>query len=129
MNVNPTCFCGQPETLVHLFTSCPLVRDLLVWFTLQLNRYDPLVILTDGDILFGFSSASRIPLVFSALLGILRHQVWLARNKHRFENIAPCSQDSLRKAKSTFRFMVRLQKRHNPVGQFTHEWLADGIVG
>lgn len=25
--------------------------------------------------------------------------------------------------------MVSLQKRHNPVGQFTHEWLADGIVG
>ena len=28
MNVNPSCFCGQPETFIHLFTTCLLARDI-----------------------------------------------------------------------------------------------------
>ena len=129
MNVNPSCFCGQPETLIHLFTTCPLARDVFTWFNSQLRKYSPSVNLTNGDILFGFSSASRVPVVFSALLGVLRHHLWLSRNNHRFENIPPCAHDTLRKAKSTFRFLVRLQKRNLPTDQFSREWLLNGIIG
>ena len=80
MNVNPSCFCGEPETLVHLFTSCPLVCDILVWFTMQHKQYDPSEVLTDGNIIFGFSSASRVPLVFFTLLGILQLHGSFAKN-------------------------------------------------
>ena len=39
MNVDPACFCGQPETLIHLFVSCPLAQGVLQWFSAQLHLY------------------------------------------------------------------------------------------
>jgi hypothetical protein len=112
MNVNTLCFCGQPETLFHLFVACPFASEILSWFLVQLRKFNPVAVLTDSEILFGFDVTSHIPLVFTALLGVLRHHIWLASNRHRFEQIHPEVQDTLRKAKSTFRFLVRLQNRH-----------------
>jgi exonuclease III len=129
MNVDPLCFCGQPESLVHLFTSCTLATEILSWFMLQLRKHSSLVVLTDAQILFGFTSSSHTPIVFTALLGVLRHHMWLARNSHRFDGIHPFVPDILKKARSTFRFLVRMHKRHCPQDRFVREWLADGIIG
>ena len=129
MNVNPACFCREPESLVHLFTSCPFASEVLQWFTIQLHKYHPTAALTTGHILFGFDSASGVPIVFTALLGILCHHVWLARNKHRFEQVPPDAPTTLKSARSTFRFLVRMHKRHCTREVFDRDWLVDGIVG
>ena len=101
INVSPASFCGEPETFVHLFTSCPFASEVFQWFTIQLHQHHPTAALTSGQILFGFESASGVPIVFTALLGILRHHVWLARNKHRFEQVPPDAPATLKNAKST----------------------------
>ena len=129
MNVDPLCFCGQPESLVHLFTSCTLATEILSWFMLQLRKHTSLVVLTDAQIIFGFTSPSLPPIAFTALLGVLRHHMWLARNSHRFNGIHPFVPDILKKARSTFRFLVRMHQRHCPQDRFVREWLADGIIG
>ena len=82
-----------------------------------------------SEILFGFSEDSHLPIVFTALLGVLRHHIWLARNSHRFEHIPPDAHVALRKSKSTFRFLVRMHKRHCHRDRFVREWLADGFIG
>ena len=129
MNVDPACFCGEPESLIHLFSLCPFASEVFQWFAIQLRKYHPTAALTTGQILFGFESASGVPIVFTALLGILRHHVWLARNKHRFEQVPPDAPTTLKNAKSTFRFLVRMHKRHCTSEVFERDWLVDGIVG
>jgi hypothetical protein len=130
MNVNPDCFCGLPEDLLHLFARCQVARDVLDWFVLRVQASCPSVTsLSLSDILFGFSSASPVPVVYNALLGILRHQIWLSRNRQRFEGIDPDVAVLLRKAKSTFRFLVRMHKRQCPRQRFIEDWLANGNVG
>ncbi len=106
MNVNPACFCGQPELLCHRFVSCPFATEILSWFVIQLCKCHPTAVLSNSQILFSFDPASHIPIVFTTLLGILRHHIWLAWNSHRFESIPPDVPTTLRKAKSTFRFLV-----------------------
>ena len=129
MHVDPACFCGEPESLTHLFSSCPFASEVLQWFTVQLRKHHPTAALTTGKILFGFDPASGVPIVSTALLGILRHPVWLARNKHRFEQVPPDAPTTLKNAKSTFRFLVRMHKRHSTSEVFERDWLVDGIVG
>ena len=129
MKVSPLCFCGEPETLLHLFTSCPLALDVLQWFTTKLNKHHPVSALTTAQILFRFVCASGVPVVFTALLGIVRHHIWLARNKFRFEQISPDAQVTIKQAKSTFRFLVRMHQRHCTHQVFEREWLVNGIVG
>ncbi len=130
MNVNPACFCGLPEDLVHLFSTCHFSRELLDWFLVQLRRFRPSrTSISISEILFGFSGDSHIPIVFTALLGVLRHHIWLTRNNHRFEHIPPDAHVALRKTKSTFRFLVRMHKRHCQRDRFVREWLADGFIG
>ena len=82
-----------------------------------------------SNILFGFPSRPDIPIVFSILLGVLRHHIWLARNCYRFDHIPPDLLVALKNARSTFRFLVRMHKRHCCPDRFTREWLADGAVG
>jgi hypothetical protein len=129
MNVNPACFCGQPESLCHLFVFCPFASEVWSWFVAQLRKCHPGAILSSSQILFGFDPTSHIPIVFTALLGVFRHHIWLARNSHRFENIPPDVPTTLKKAKSTFRFLVRMHKRHHPPDRFVVDWLADGVIG
>ncbi len=55
MNVNPACFCGLPEDLVHLFSTCHFSRELLDWFLVQLRRFRPSrTSISISEILFGF---------------------------------------------------------------------------
>ena len=129
MNVNPACFCGEPESLIHLFTSCLFALEVFQWFLIQLREHHPTAALTPGQILFGFESASGLHIVFMALLSILCHHVWLARNKHRFDQVPPDAPTTLKNAKSTFRFLVRMHKRHCTCKVFDRDWLVDGIVG
>ena len=130
MRVDPSYFCGQPEDLVHMFTSCHFAMAVLDWFLIQLRKFRPSVTsLPASTILFGFPSRSKIPVVFSALLGVLRHHIWLARNSYRFENVPPDVVVTLRKARSTFRFLLRMHRRHCLPDHFFHHWLADGLVG
>ena len=129
IHVDPPCFCGAPESLVHLFTSCPFAVDILAWFSQQFSRCKPGLVVSPQQVLFGFSSKLRVPVVFDALLGVLRHHIWLARNLRRFEHQSPSVAETLQKAKSTFRFMVRLESRHCPPDRFLQDWLAAGIIG
>ena len=129
MKVSPLCFCGEPESLLHLFTSCPLALDVLQWFTIQLRKHHPVSALTTAQILFGSESASGVPIVFTALLSILRHHIWLARNKHRFEQVTPDAPVTIKNAKSTFRFLVRMHRRLCTPEVFERDWLVNGIVG
>ena len=118
MKVNPACFCGETESLLHLFTLCPFVLDIFNWFKVQYHKYDPAATLTAAQILFGLPS--NVPIVFTALLGVLRHHVWLARNKHRFEHVSPDLQLTIKNAKSTFRILQ---------DSFERDWLVRGIIG
>lgn len=129
MKVSPLCHCGQNETMVHLFTSCPFAHLIWRWFHTLLALYNPHVTVSPADLLFGFSQSSGVPVAFSALLGVLRHQIWLTRNRHRFDQAKPCVDTCLSAAKSTFRFMVKLESRHGTASTFTSRWLGNGALG
>lgn len=129
MAVDPLCFCGQPETLLHLFVDCPSSVHVMQWFLSQVHKVVFPFVLSRSHILFGFTPSDRLPLVFSALLGVLRHHIWLARNRYRFDHIRVTPADTLRKAKSTFRFLLRMHQRHCPRYTFEREWLANGVIG
>ena len=106
------CFCGLPEDLLYLLTSCRFDREVLAWFLSWVQEARPSISsLTSSQILFGFATESRVPLVYSALLGVLRHHIWLSRNNQRCEDIAPDVGVLLHKAKSTFRFLRYLRLR------------------
>ena len=73
MRVNPACFCGQPETLLHLFTACPFAPQTFDWLILQQRKLQPSACVISPTIcLFGFPSASPVPVVFTALLQIFK---------------------------------------------------------
>jgi hypothetical protein len=82
MFVSPLCFCQQPETLIHLFVTCLFAREIFFWFLSQFRKFNQVAALTSGGILFGYSSSSCVPVVFTVLLGVLRHHIWLTRNWH-----------------------------------------------
>ena len=79
--------------------------------------------------LYGFRRVTAIPHGFTALLGIVRHQIWCARNKHRFEGIVPVTAVVLARIKSSFRFVARVQKRHCNQLHFKSQWLINGVLG
>ena len=130
MKVQPSCFCGAPESLVHQFVPCSFAVSVWEWFLPQFRKFVPnKVSFSTCEVLFGFSADPDVPVVFAALLGILRHQIWLTRNAHRFDQTSPDLCATLKKAKSTFRFLVRMLQRHFPEDRFSREWLADGVIG
>lgn len=132
MRVDLFCFCGQTETLLHLFTDCPFAKAILDWFLLSFRLFDSKkVSLSLTEILFGFTGTSQrhVPVVFTALMGVIRHHIWLARNRRRFDCLLPTVEDTLHNIKSTFCFLVRIQKRHCSRSHFLKDWLAGGIVG
>lgn len=97
MKVDPVCFCGQPETLLHLFVDCDFSKSVLRWFLDQVHKVILPFELTSSQILFGLTLSARAPLAFSALLGILRHRNCLAGNISRFEHTPVTAEDTLRK--------------------------------
>ena len=130
MRVNTNCFCGQPEDLINLFTTCHFARAVLDWFSHRICQFQPSITpLSPSVIVFGFPSGADIPIAYSALLGILCHQIWLVRNAYRFDNVTPDVPVSLKKVRSTFRFLIRMHKRHCPPHRFAHDWLADNHIG
>ena len=130
MSVHPLCHCGRPESLIHLFTECPLAVSLLTWYmslVAQFNQTFPTT--TSSQILCGYATSLKILPIFPCLLGIIRHQIWLARNAHRFEITSLIYGSVLCSVKSTLRFVLRVQQRHSPVDVFNELWLANGIFG
>lgn len=130
MHVDPLCFCGLPEDLLHLLSSCWFAQECFRWFLSLLQKFRPTItLLSPSETLFGFPTNRGLPVVFSALLGVLRHHIWLARNAYRFDNVLPHTETTLHKAKATFRFLLRMHHRHHPRDHFSHDWLADGVIG
>ena len=113
MSVDPLCVCGVNETLLHLFLECPTAVRLIDWFLSFYKLYDPGVNKIDSKtVLFGLVHDRSVPSCFSALLGILRHGVWVMRNSSTFDNSGPDIAEGIHAIKSTFRFLLRHQKRH-----------------
>ena len=98
MDVNPSCHCNVPETLVHLFVECPFATPLLDWFTNLLRSHNPSSTRpTTTDILWTYPKPAAPPAGFLALLAIICHQIWIARNSHRFDGFQPEPQISLKR--------------------------------
>ena len=130
MSVDPWCSCGARETLLHLFVLCPIARAVIHWFTSIFNLFDPSVHnFSPTLLLFGFSQNPTIPMGFSALLGIIRHRLWLMRNAYTFDHIAADVPLAISRIKSSFRFLLRVQQRNCPPMRFLSGWLAGGILG
>lgn len=92
MGVDPLCFCGERETLLHLFFHCPFITQLLHWIQAWYIKTVPFSPrLECRHVLFGFDAEERkvVPPVFSYVLNLLKHQVWLARNDWRFRQVKP----------------------------------------
>ena len=131
MNVpDPLCHCGVPESFLHIFLECPTSIVLLKWFFAILKDFNPSAAPpTPMVVLFGFYNMSHIPCCFTALLGIVRHRIWLLRNSYVFEHTVPDCPSAIAAIKSSFRFLLRLQKRHCSASVFNKEWLAGGVIG
>ena len=129
-NISPFCHCGEEETAQHLFVSCPFARTLLVWFFQRLVSFDPNACFPrTRESIWGYPRTAHIPKCFVALMGIIRHRIWVARNAFRFDGIQPLPQISLERIKSSFRFLLRIQRRHCLISTFENEWLARGLFG
>ena len=132
ITVDSSCHCGQPESLVHLFTQCPLEKRLIAWYQVLVRRVLPTLSRpTPSQILVGYNKSVKIPPVFPCLLGIIRHQIWVARNGYRFDQSPVVYRSVLImiSIKSSFRFALRIQFRHCPRHLFTESWLAGGMIG
>lgn len=134
MAVDPSCFCGCPsETLEHLFFHCSLAENLLAWVQgLLFSTLPSFPGLEVRHVLFGFSPDERrvVPKVFSYLLGLVKHRVWISRNDFRFRDIQPSFQDSLAIIQSRLKFNLSIfEKRFKSETRqryFTRQWLLNG---
>ena len=130
MQVAPGCHCGANETMVHLYGDCPLAHHLVGWFICLLVMYRPTATLPrTRELCFGYPRVENIPAGFVALLGLIRHRLWLDRNRFRFEGKRPVPRLSLERVKSSFRFLLRVQQRHCLTSTFEAQWLAGGELG
>jgi hypothetical protein len=130
MAVDPSCHCGQAESLLHLFTQCPTAKRLLAWYQSLVRRIAPQAVRpTPSQVLVGYGSSVKLPPVFPCLLGVIRHQIWVARNGYRFEKIPVVYRTVLSSIKSSLRFTLRVQHRHCPRYLFSESWLAGGVFG
>jgi len=61
-------------------------------------------------VLFGFDSAefTVIPLVFSYLINLAKHRIWLARNDFRLRNQLPSAVDVIAAVRSQACFILKL---------------------
>ena len=111
-SVHPDCFCGAPlETATHLFFECPLAQSALAWVQSLLFLAVPSApSLCLCHVFFGFDVAEStvIPLVFSYLLNLTKHRIWLARNDFRFRNLLPSAVDLIAAVRSQACFILKL---------------------
>ena len=80
MQVGPACFCGLPEDLLNLFTTCHFAQVIFDWFLVQLHRFRPSRnFISASEILFGFLVDSSLPVVYlvsyNIIFGLLA--IWL----------------------------------------------------
>ena len=130
MTVSPWCHCGRRESIEHLFVECSFISPLIDWFHALLSNFRPsLPRPTSREIRFSYKKADNIPAGFSVLMALVRHQVWVARNFFRFENLQPEPRYSLERVKTSFRFLARLQQRLSLRSHFEAQWLAGGVLG
>ena len=130
MKVSPYCFCGANESLCHLFSDCFFAKKFLSWFYSVLKLFNSsLNSISPSQILLGISRQTRVPCGFNALLGIIRHRIWLVRNAYVFEGTLPNFEDALVKVKSSFRFLLLMQCRNTKEDYFRTNWLVGNIFG
>ena len=89
MKIGKNCFCGEQETALHLFYYCPVAKTVWDWLTPLLAPLDLLTPLAISTILFGFFDAKKTTAAVNALLGIIRHHLWLHCNRCNFDRLSP----------------------------------------
>ena len=130
MNVNPKCHCGKEETLRHLFVDCPFAVQVFQWFSNLVRQCAPTSALPSAkEILLGYGRDSGVPPVLQCLLGIVRHQLWKARNSARWDKVAPAHEQTTSQIKSSQRFVIQTQQRHCRADVFSELWLAHEHLG
>ena len=130
MHVDPLCHCGRTESLIHLFTDCPFAIQLIDWYFSVYKRFRPQSQRPSKcDLLVGYGKNVKVPPVFPCLLGIIRHHIWLTRNKARFDKVIPHYPTVLSRVKSALRRVIRVQQRRCLPANFSDLWLASGGVG
>ena len=99
------------ETAGHLFFECPLAQNVLAWVQSLLVLAVPSApSLCLRHVLFGFDIAefTVIPLVFSYLINLAKHRIWLARNDFRLRNQLPSGVDVIAAVRSQACFILKL---------------------
>ena len=130
MQVNPLCHCGRTEYLIHLLIECPFAIQLIDWYFSGHKRFRPQFQRPfKSDLLVGYGKNVKVPPVFPCLLGIIRHHIWLTRNKARFDKVMPHYPTVLSRVKSGLRCVIRVQQRHCLPDNFSDLWMASGVVG
>jgi len=131
-SVPPDCFCGSPlETAGHLFSECPLAQSVLAWvqslFVLAVPSAPSLCL---RHVLFGFDIAefTVIPLIFSYLINLAEHRIWLARNDFRFRNQLPSAVDVIAAVRSQACFILKLWSPRFARRFFIKQWGASGVI-
>ena len=131
-SIPPDCFCGAPlETTGHLFFECPLDQSVLAWVQSLLTLAVPSApSLCLCHVLFGFDTAKTtvIPLVFSYLLNLANHQIWLARNDFHFRNQLPSAVDVVAAVRSQAFFVLKLWFPTCVHRFFIKQWGASGVM-
>ena len=131
-SVPPDCFCGTSlETAGHLFFECPLAQSVLAWVQSLLTLAVPSApSLCLRHVLFGFDIAEStvIPLVFSYLLNLAKHRIWLARNDFRFRNQLPSAVDVIAAIRSQASFVLKLWFPKCARRFFIKQWGASGVI-
>ena len=123
MAVSPMCYCGAEETLVHLFIHCLFAKDMLKWFYSILNRVNASIIdLSHTEVL---ARHRRLPVGLNALLGIIRHRIWVVRNFATLDSIPP----NISKVKPSFRFLLLVQYKNTKEDYFRSNWLCGSTFG
>ena len=61
---------------------------------------------SECDLLVGYGKNVKVPPVFPCLLGIIRHHIWLTRNKARFYKAIPHYPTVLSRVKSVLRCVI-----------------------
>ena len=105
MRIDPSCHCGQAESLVHLFVDCPVAKRLFVWYQMLVCRAAPsLARPSPSQLLLGYNRSVHIPPMFPCLFGIIRHCLRIARNAFHFEQTPVVFSSILSSVKSSLRF-------------------------
>lgn len=126
------CFCGAPlETVGHLFFECPLAQSVLAWVqSLLVLAVPPAPSLCLCHVLFGFdvSEFTVIPLVFSYLINLAKHRIWLACNDFRFRNQLPSAVEVTAAVRSQACFILKLWFPKCARRLFIKQWGASGFI-